>query len=155
MATQNPRPYRGNLILILLGFLVVALMAGGVLWAKNNIGQLKELRGGNAWSLTYEAKSVSGEPQATAVRYRYNPDQFKPDHRDERLGPTGLPWSKQVVVNLGAKARVEVTPAGDGVTSCRILLDGVRVVAEGKSPGPGKPAVCEVTTSSTPEKWPR
>ncbi|MBT2385283.1 hypothetical protein [Streptomyces sp. ISL-11] len=48
---------------------------------------------------------------------------------------------------------MEVTPAGKGVVRCWILLDGVRVVAEDTSPGPGKPAVCRVTTSSAPGKW--
>ncbi|MFI0907668.1 hypothetical protein ACH4TE_29765 [Streptomyces sioyaensis] len=146
---------RGTLFLILLGFLLAALMVGGVLWAKSHITWIKEQRGGNAWYLTYEARSVRGEARATAVRYRYDPDQHKAKHRDEQLGSTKLPWSTKVVVNTGAEARVEVTPAGDGVASCRILLDGVRVVAQGTSPGPGKPAVCDVITSSTPEKWPR
>ncbi|MFI1738175.1 hypothetical protein [Streptomyces sioyaensis] len=157
MADRNPssRSSRGTLFLILLGFLVAALVVGGVLWARSNITWIKEQRGGNGWYLTYEARSVRGEARATAVRYRYSPDQFKTKQRDEQLGATKLPWSTKVVVNTGAEARVEVTPAGDGIASCRILLDGVRVVAKGTSPGPGKPAVCDVITSSTPEKWPR
>lgn len=157
MAPQNrwSRPYWGDLVLGLLGLLVVALGVGGVLWARSHTTWIKKEMGGSAWSLTYEGKSVSGEDQATAVRYRYNPDQYKPEHRDGKVDATKLPWSKQVVVNTGAEARVEVVPAGEGIASCRILLDGVREVAEGKSPSPGKPAVCHVVTSSTPEKWSR
>lgn len=157
MASQNrsSRSSRGTLFLILLGFLVAAVVVGGALWAKNNITWIKEQRGGNGWYLTYEGRSVRGEDRATAVRYRYSPDPSETKHRDDQLGSTKLPWSTKVVVNTGAEARVEVTPAGDGIASCRILLDGVRVVAKGTSPGPGKPAVCDVITSSTPEKWPR
>ncbi|MEU4849035.1 hypothetical protein [Streptomyces gilvosporeus] len=156
MTSQHPssRTFRGNLILILLGALVASLVVGGVLWARSNTTWIKKQAGGSAWYLTYEGKSVRGEPRA-AVRYRHNPDRYKPQQRDEQLGSTRLPWSTKVVVNTGAEARVEVTPAGDGIASCRILLDGVRVVASGKSPGPGRPAVCHVITSKTPEKWPR
>ncbi|WP_229852338.1 hypothetical protein [Streptomyces albospinus] len=131
-----------------------ALVLGGMLWAKNHVTELKKWRGENAWSLTYEATSSSGEPRAAALSYRHNPHTSKPDYKDERLGSTKLPWSTTVVVSTGKEARVEVTPTGDGIASCRILLDGIRVVASGKSPGPGKPAVCHVITSSTPEKWP-
>ncbi|MFF4606900.1 hypothetical protein ACFY12_29735 [Streptomyces sp. NPDC001339] len=134
---------------------IAALVVGGLIWAKNNVTEIKKWRGGNSWSLTYEATSSRGEPQAAAVTYRHNPDSSKPDYKDEQLGPTKLPWRTEVIVNTGKEARVEVTPTGDGITSCRILLDGVRVVASGKSPAPGKPAVCHVITSSTPEKWPR
>ncbi|MBM4791313.1 hypothetical protein HXP44_04350 [Streptomyces sioyaensis] len=157
MASQNrsSRSSRGTVLLITLGFLVAALVVGGVLWAKNNITWIKEQEGGGAWSLTYEARSVRGEERATAVRYRHSPGRYDAKQRDERLGSTTLPWNTEVVVKTGAKARVEVTPAGNGIASCRILLDGVRVVAQGTSPGPGKPAVCDVITSSTPEKWPR
>jgi hypothetical protein len=152
---QPERRSRGDLYLILFGVLVVLLMFGALFWGRENITWIKQQRGGNAWYLTYEGASVSGDPRATAVSYVHNPDRFKPDRSTERLGATGLPWSKEVSVNTGQEAHVEVTPAGKGVARCRILLDGVRVVAEGTSPGPGKPAVCRVTTSSTPEKWPR
>ncbi|MEU0374434.1 hypothetical protein ABZ070_30180 [Streptomyces sp. NPDC006283] len=150
---QSRRRSLGGRILVAAG-VAVALLAGGVLWAANNMGKIKEWVGG-AWDLTYEGTALSGDPQATAVRYRHNPDRYRSDVSDERLGPTQLPWSSSVLVNTGQDAFVEVTPAENTTASCRILLDGVRVVAEGKSPAPGKPAVCKVTTSSTPEKWPR
>ncbi|WP_043265611.1 hypothetical protein [Streptomyces sp. CT34] len=151
---QSSRRIRGDVFFVIAFVAIGTLILGGMLWAKNNVTQLKKWRGENAWYLKYEATSSSGEPQATAVGYRYNPDRSEPDHKDEQLGPTKLPWSTSVVVNTGKEARVEVTPSGNGTASCRILLDGIRVVAAGKSPGPGKPAVCHVITSSTPEKWP-
>lgn len=157
MAPPHPssRRFRGDALFVILFVAIAALILGGMLWAKNHVTEIKKWRGGNAWYLTYEATSAGGAPKAAALSYRYNPDSFKPGHKDERLGPTELPWSTKVAVNTGEEARVEVTPVGDGIASCRILLDGVRVVAEGKSPGPGKPARCHVVTSSTPEKWPR
>ncbi|MEU4848317.1 hypothetical protein [Streptomyces gilvosporeus] len=120
MTSQNrsPRFSRGDLVLGLLGALVVALVVGGVLWTRHNTSWIKKQMGGSAWSLTYEGTSASGEPRATAVRYRYNPNQFKPEHRDKQLGSTKLPWNKQVVINTGAEARMEVTPAGEGIASC-------------------------------------
>ncbi len=136
------------------GILLALLVVGGLFWAKYNVTTIKKWRGGNAWSITYEAASTSGEPTAAAIRYRHNPDSFRQGFRDERQGATRLPWRTEVIVNTGAAARVEVVPAGNGQASCRILLDGVRVVGEGRSPAPGKPAVCQVTTSGTPEKWP-
>ncbi|GAU64763.1 hypothetical protein SSP35_01_00990 [Streptomyces sp. NBRC 110611] len=152
---QSSRRMRGETLLVIALLAIAALIVGGLIWAKNNVTEIKKWRGGNAWSLTYEATSARGAPQAAALVYRHNPDSFEPDYKDERLGPTKLPWRTEVAVNTGQEARVEVTPTGDGVASCRILLDGVRVVASGKSPGPGKPAVCHVITSNTPEKWPR
>ncbi|MFE1775585.1 hypothetical protein [Streptomyces sp. NPDC059008] len=152
---QPSRRFRGDVFLVVAFATVAALILGGMLWAKNNATEIKKWRGGNAWYLTYEAASVRSEAQAATVSYQYNPDSFKPDYKNERLARTKLPWSTKVVVNTGKEARVAVTPTGDGLASCRILLDGVRVVASAKSPGPGKPAVCNVVTSSTPESWPR
>ncbi|MGW2189342.1 hypothetical protein [Streptomyces sp. NPDC001667] len=152
---KSPRTTRGGVFLVVLGVVIAALVVGGVLWARGSMTWIKQQRGGNAWWLTYEASPVSGEARAADVRYRHNKDAFKPDHSDERTGPVSLPWRTEVSVNTGKEARLEVMPTGNGTASCRILLDGIRVVAESTSPGPGKPAVCQVITSSTPEKWPR
>ncbi|WP_438483928.1 hypothetical protein [Streptomyces sp. S186] len=155
MSLQTRRRSRGTLYLALGGLAVACLGFGGALWAKDHTVWFKRLRGGNAWYLTYQGGAVGGRGHATAVRYRFNPDSFQPVHRIARLGRTQLPWSAHALVNIGELARVEVEPAEHTVATCRILLDDVRVVAEGRSPAPGRPAVCQVTTSSTPEKWPR
>ncbi|MGG2461055.1 hypothetical protein ACO0M4_14740 [Streptomyces sp. RGM 3693] len=154
MSLQARRRSLGTACLALGGLVLACLVVGSGLWAKDHTVWFKRLRGGNAWALTYQGDAVGGPGRATAVRYRFNPDSFRPVHRIERLGRTPLPWSGHVLVNTGELAWVEVDPAGDKVATCRILLDGVRVVAEGRSPAPGRPAVCQVTTSSTPEKWP-
>ncbi|MYT29589.1 MULTISPECIES: hypothetical protein [unclassified Streptomyces] len=149
------RSRRGGILLACVGLTVAALLIGGALWARSNIGVLKEARGGNAWDLVYEGTALSGDARAVTVRYRHNPDRFKPEYKDEQVGATPLPWRKEALVNTGQTARVVIEPEPGTVASCRILLDGVRVVAQGTSPAPGRPAVCQVTTSSTPEKWPR
>ncbi|MFJ9615985.1 hypothetical protein [Streptomyces noursei] len=155
MSSQARRRSRGTLYLALCGLVLACLGFGAVLWAQDHTMWFKRLRGGNAWSLTYQGDAVGGQGSALTIRYRFNPDSFKPAHRIEQLGRTHLPWSVHALVNTGEVARVEVEPEGDTVATCRILLDGVRVVAQGKSPAPGRPAVCDVRTSSTPEKWPR
>ncbi|MEW1656658.1 hypothetical protein [Streptomyces sp. NPDC093707] len=155
MPPQPRRVSRGNLYLAASGLFLACLMVGGGLWLKYHTGWLNRMDGGNAWALTYEADAVGGEGHASAVRYRFNLDRYEEPHRFGRVGRTQLPWSKHVLVNTGQPALVEVDPEGDTVATCRILLDDVRVVAEGRSPAPGRPAVCQVTTSSTPEKWPR
>lgn len=150
--TSQQQPSRLSLrtISFVVAFVVVPLtLVGTLMWALTNPATVKQWIGDGAWSLTYEASSVSGAPKGTALSYQQS------GRKDTRRGPTQLPWKTEVAVEAGKEARVEVTPAANGVVSCRILLDGVRTVAEAKSPGPGKPAVCSVVTSSTPEKWPR
>ncbi|MFE6685092.1 hypothetical protein ACFVFQ_01305 [Streptomyces sp. NPDC057743] len=156
MPSQPRRTSHGTVYLVLGGLVVACLVIGGGVWAQNNTAWFKRVRGGNAWDLTYQAGAVGGGGggQAATVRYRFNPDSFERAHRIEQVGRAPLPWSKQALVNTGELARVEVEPEGDAIATCRILLDGVRVVAEGRSPSPGRPAACQVTTSSTPEKWP-
>ncbi|OKI00200.1 hypothetical protein A6A06_23875 [Streptomyces sp. CB02923] len=138
----KPRITRGGVLLTLTAVTACGLMLFGAL-------QLKQAQ--IAWSLTYEATSTGGPPHADGVRYRHTPGDGQ---SEERLGGTRLPWRKSVTVGGGEEARVEVRPAGDGTASCRILLDGERQVAAGRSPGPGKPAVCRVTASDTSQKWP-
>ncbi|MFE5699002.1 hypothetical protein ACFQ8K_41210 [Streptomyces erythrochromogenes] len=157
LVEKNHAPFPSGAVIVIvavggvLALLCFVLLGGGRISAT----KFKEWRGGNAWYLTYEGTALDGPSQFTTVRYGNTPDRFKPDHEQKPLGPGRLPWNTKVFVSTGQEAFVEVTPAEGTTAACRILLDGVRVVAEGKSPAPGQPAVCKVTTSSTPEKWPR
>ncbi|MFE4971534.1 hypothetical protein ACFRAR_05380 [Kitasatospora sp. NPDC056651] len=135
------------------GLALAGLAAGGVVLVNSDWLARKA---GAAWDITYEATAgQTGTPRATDVHYGHNPDRSDSAYKKETTGPVSLPWKKTVFVRVGEQARVEVLPAGNAKAECRILLDGVRVVAEGTSPGPGRPAVCEVATSGTPGKWPR
>lgn len=143
----KPRVTRGGVLLT-----VTAVLAGGLML----YGATLLANSGAAWSLTYEGASTGGPPRATEVRYgRDVVARLGSERRVEKTGGTRLPWHETAVVDGGEEAWVEVTPAGNGTASCRILLDGVREVASGRSPGPGKPAVCRVTTSDTQGKWPQ
>ncbi|MFD7662421.1 hypothetical protein [Streptomyces sp. NPDC059788] len=139
---RKPRITRGGVLLTVTAVTACGLMLYGAF-------QLRDSQ--ISWSLKYEAASTGGPPRADEVRYLH--DSGDDDHREERVGGTRLPWRENVVVDGGEEARVEVTPAGNGTASCRILLDGKREVAAGRSPGPGRPAVCRVTASDTSQKW--
>ncbi|WP_030021162.1 hypothetical protein [Streptomyces monomycini] len=137
----KPRITRGGVLLTVSAVTACGLMLFGAVQLRNAQA---------AWSLTYEATSTGGQPRAAEVRYRHSDSG---DEREEKTGGTRLPWRKTVVVDAGEEAWLEVRPAGNGTASCRILLDGERQVASGKSPGPGEPAVCRVTTSGTSQQW--
>ncbi|WP_371648223.1 MULTISPECIES: hypothetical protein [unclassified Streptomyces] len=138
----------------LTAVIVVVLAAVALLGTRTILFWFKEQTGQGAWHLTYEGTSNDGRGRpAKEVRYGHD-DYAEQRYKEERAAPVRLPWRQEAVVDTGNEARVEVVPGTDGVASCRILLDGVRVVAEGTSPAPGKPAVCRVTTPTTPEKWP-
>ncbi|MFD9355040.1 hypothetical protein [Streptomyces sp. NPDC060031] len=127
----------------------VAVLGSDMTWFKRSVS-------GAGWHLTYEAKAADGQTsQAREIFYGRNLDRYKSGVSTEQVGAVPLPWTQEAVINVGEKARIEVRPQTGGVASCRILLDGIREVASGTSPAPGEPAVCEVVTSSTPEKWDR
>ncbi|MFI2236641.1 hypothetical protein [Streptomyces chrestomyceticus] len=137
----KPRITRGGVLLTVTALTACGLMLFGAI-------QLRDAQA--SWSLTYEATSTGGPPRATEVRYRHSEGG---DEHQEETGGTRLPWHETVVVDAGDEAWLEVRPARNGTASCRILLDGERQVASGKSPGPGEPAVCRVTTSDTSQQW--
>ncbi|MFK8847733.1 hypothetical protein [Streptomyces sp. Ac-502] len=137
----KPRITRGGVLLTVSAVTACGLMLFGAVQLRN--AQV-------SWALTYEATSTGGPPRAAEVRYRHSEGG---DQHEEETGGTRLPWRETVVVDAGEEARLEVRPAGNGTASCRILLDGQRQVASGKSPGRGEPAVCRVTTSETSQQW--
>ncbi|KOT76804.1 hypothetical protein ADK70_38185 [Streptomyces rimosus subsp. pseudoverticillatus] len=142
---RKPRITRGGVLLTVTALTACGLMLYGAIQLRDS---------GAAWSLTYEAASTGGPPRAAKMRYLHDSGPHPGgERRETETGETRLPWRKTVVVDGGEEALLEVTPAGNGTASCRILLDGERQVASGKSPGPGKPAVCRVTTSGRSGKW--
>ncbi|WP_159393792.1 hypothetical protein [Streptomyces sp. NRRL F-5755] len=142
---RKPRITRGGVLLTVTALTACGLMLYGAIQLRDS---------GAAWSLTYEATSTGGPPRASRVLYQHDSAPHPGgDRRVDEARDTRLPWRETVVVDGGKEARLEVTPAGNGTASCRLLLDGERQVASGKSPGPGKPAVCRVTTSDRSGKW--
>nr|WSX48132.1 DUF1579 domain-containing protein [Streptomyces sp. NBC_00974] len=99
---------------------------------------------GKAWAITYKAEAsgsgtYTAEYQDTEGRYPWQKTDLR-QHAEAGLSGT---WRQDVVIVDGKKARMSVTPAKGSVATCKIFLDGRRLLAEGTSPAPGKPAVCE------------
>ena len=93
-----------------------------------------------AFSMAYEA---SVDKSGTKVRsVEWTTAQKKGELKTHTLAAPPAPWRLEGVVASGETARLTVVPAPGAVAKCRIL-DGTRVLAEAKSPAPGKPAVCE------------
>ncbi|MEU7229331.1 hypothetical protein [Streptomyces chrestomyceticus] len=131
----------------------VLAIAAIALYSLSQNRWLRQKVRGTSWSLTYEAFATHGDASAAQVRYQHNPDRHELDRSEEETGPVPLPWKETVNVNRAEVARLEVVPKGNGTVSCRMLLDGRRVVAQACSPAPGRPAVCEVTTGERAGKW--
>ncbi|MET9469470.1 hypothetical protein ABZY44_32695 [Streptomyces sp. NPDC006544] len=99
---------------------------------------------GKAWAVTYTA-GASGSGTYTAAyqdtegRYPWQDTGLR-EHTEAGLSGT---WRQDVVIVDGKKAKVSVTPAEGAVATCKIFLDGRTLLAEGASPAPGRPAVCE------------
>lgn len=154
--TPSPPRSRLRVLAVSLCALALALVLIAVLQPRSIAFWIKAHTGGSAWFLTYEATSANGRSLPNAdVRFGHDADRFKERYEKESLPAVRLPWRKEVIVNTGNQARLEVVPDAQNTAACRILLDGIRVVATATSPAPGKPAVCRVTTPSTPEHWPR
>ncbi|MGW6685364.1 hypothetical protein [Streptomyces sp. NPDC054961] len=99
---------------------------------------------GKAWSITYTAGATGSGTytaayQDTEGRYPWQETGLR-QHSEDGLSGT---WRQEVMIVDGKKAKVSVTPAKGSVATCKIFLDGRTLLAEGTSPAPGKPAVCE------------
>ncbi|GAB3896926.1 hypothetical protein GCM10029964_079030 [Kibdelosporangium lantanae] len=53
-----------------------------------------------------------------------------------------------MVITAGQKAQVTATPTGNLKLTCRILLDGRKVLATATASTAGKPVTCEKVTDS-------
>ncbi|MFI5606991.1 hypothetical protein [Amycolatopsis sp. NPDC051903] len=99
---------------------------------------------GKSWAISYE---VTGSGTTTGITYSQSVDRYQDDSSDHQLtGPLGLPWKQDVIISAGRDAKVTATPTGDATLSCRILLDGSKVLAKASAPAPGKPVTCSKTT---------
>jgi hypothetical protein len=129
----------------LIVLVVLAVLGGGTVALVNHLGGWNTLVG-KAWAITYEVKA---EPAETAVDVTFDrsPSRNRKETPQSATISTPLPWSSEVVVNAGEKARVSATPLGDQVLSCRILLDGVKELAAATGK-PGQTVNCETVTAT-------
>ncbi|WP_146244038.1 hypothetical protein [Curtobacterium sp. MCBD17_013] len=124
----------------------VALLGTGCSYVDQQIG--------DAWAVTYEIHvdrptgAELTEVKAEGARERGDAPEV------QRLGSVttgttdgdGSRWTHDVVVLTEQRASVTATP-GKGVTAtCRILLDGKRVIATETSTTPGARVACSATT---------
>jgi hypothetical protein len=123
-------------VIILVGAVTAVVVQQGGGWSTLT---------GKAWAITYEVSAQPTGP-ATQVRYVENPDRYKkqtPQAVTETVSP---PWRTEVVINAGEQAQVSAT-AGDQALTCRILLDGEKVLASATA-APGRKLLCEAVTGS-------
>jgi hypothetical protein len=131
-------------LVVVLG--VLAVLGGGTVFLVQQFGGWNTLVG-KAWAITYE---VTTEPAADApmqVEYLENPDRYKKEspHVISKAAP--VPFTSEVVINAGEKAEISATPNGDQVLTCRILLDGEKVLAS-RTAAAGQKVTCETVTGT-------
>ncbi len=106
----------------------------------------------DAWAVTYEV-TVTGATAAdlSAVSYAEEDGRYGPSSKielgDVDVADTESMWSRDVVISASQWSYVTATPVGDGVASCRILLDGEREI-ESATAAAGQPVTCSVPTPS-------
>jgi hypothetical protein len=127
--------------LVVLGVLAV-IGAGTVVLVQQNGGWTTLT--GKAWSITYEITAQPAETLAD-VTYLESPDRYRKEAPRPTDLTTPLPWQYEAVINAGEKAQVSATPKGDQVLTCRVLLDGLKVLASATA-APGQRVNCETIT---------
>jgi hypothetical protein len=121
--------------------LVAALAAVASTAACSNIS-------GKSWAITYE---VTGSTDGTLAQATYanSPDRYQDKtEQDSAPAPVGVPWKQPVIISAGQTADVTAHPTGNLTLSCRILLDGTKVLAKATAPAAGAPVTCSVVTGS-------
>lgn len=121
------------------GVLAVAVLCASLAACSNPTGK--------SWAITYEVTGQTGT--LAKVDYADSPNRYHDEvERQTVQGPVGVPWKQEVVVTAGQQAEVTATPTGSLTLTCRVLLDGVKELARGTAPGPGKPVSCTKVTDS-------
>ncbi|MGU3411301.1 hypothetical protein ACLBWP_14420 [Microbacterium sp. M1A1_1b] len=111
---------------------------------------------GDAWSVTYEV-SVDSSDATTLHAVSYLGAESRGDAATTRTLSTAMTkpgagssdgsasWTHETIVLAESPASVAATPASGRTATCRILLDGKRVISEEQGQ-PGQPVRCKVDT---------
>ncbi|RAS70231.1 hypothetical protein C8D87_101531 [Lentzea atacamensis] len=129
--------------LVVLG--VLAVIGTTTVVLVNQFGGWNTLMG-KAWAITYEVTTEPAADGPVQLRYLENPDRYKKQPPKVVTKAAPVPFTHEVVVNAGEKAEISATPNGDQVLTCRILLDGEKVLASATG-ARGQKVTCETTTS--------
>lgn len=127
--------------------MLVAIGAGTVVLV-NHFGGWNTLVG-KAWAITYEVTTEPAADVPMQIRYLENPDRYSYRKQTPQAVTRAVPvpFQSEVVINAGQKAEISATPAGDQVLTCRILLDGEKVLASATA-ARGQKVTCETVTGS-------
>lgn len=134
----------GPVLVVVGSILGIALLVVGFLALRTAIID----RPIDSYFLTYEVTSDTG---VESVVWTQAPagDRTGTSVEQSAPGPVGSPFTTEAVVAAGQPARIEATPAGEGIVSCRVLKDVGRtneaVLVEATSTVPGAPVTCDVT----------
>ena len=130
--------------LVVLG--VLAIIGAGTAVLIHQFGGWTTLTG-KAWAITYEVTTEPAADTPMRIEYLDNPDRYKKESPQVVTKAVTIPFKEEVVINAGEKAEVSATPNGDQVLTCRILLDGEKVLASATA-APGQKVTCETVTAS-------
>lgn len=133
------------------------LAAGAIAAAITLIGtgcSVIQQQAGDAWAVTYEV-SVDQPSRARLADVRVEGAKRRGDAPEvHELGTvqtstataSGSRWMHVSVVLAEQRAFVTATPGAGATATCRIMLDGKRVIETQTSPAPGKAVSCTTTT---------
>jgi hypothetical protein len=125
---------------------VLAVLGGGTVFLVQRSGGWNTLIG-KAWAITYEVTTEPAADTPMQLEYLENPDRYRkqPPHAVSKAAE--LPFTAEVVINAGEKAEITAAPNADQVLTCRILLDGEKVLASATAPR-GQKVTCSTVTGS-------
>jgi hypothetical protein len=129
---------------IVLGVLVI--VGGGTVVLVNHFGGWNTLIG-KAWAITYEVTTQPADSSPMQIEYLENPKRTKKESPHVITKAAAVPFTSEVVINAGEKAEITATPNGGQVLTCRILLDGVKVLASSTAPA-GQKVTCTTVTAT-------
>ncbi|WP_146242797.1 hypothetical protein [Curtobacterium sp. MCBD17_019] len=124
----------------------VALLGTGCSYIHQQIG--------DAWAVTYEihvdrptgAELTEVEVEGARERGDAPEIQRLGSATTDRTDGDGSRWTHDAVVLAEQRASVTATPGEGATATCRILLDGKRVIATATSTTPGARVQCSATT---------
>ena len=130
-------------LVVVLG--VLAVIGGGTIFLLQKYGW--NTLTGKAWAVTYEVTTQPAADQPMQIEYLENPDRYKKEAPHVISKAATVPFQYESVINAGEKAKVTATPSADQALTCRILLDGVKVLTSATAK-PGEKVTCETVTAS-------
>ena len=146
MPVHAVRPTVCPMKTLVVGLGVLAVIAGGTVFLVQQFGGWNTLVG-KAWAVTYEVTTEPAADVPMRIEYLENPDRYRKESPHVISKATTVPFQYEAVINAGEKAEVSATPAGNQVLTCRILLDGLKVLTSATAK-PGEKVTCETVTAS-------